>query len=196
MRLGEAIALEARVAVGVAAFTVLALAAARVQGLAEELLEMALASPAEPLYVAAVIALNNAVAALVVYSGSTLVYWIAVPLEVKRCRLLYTPDCRVSLLLARRRRAAAAVSTIIPVTALLAGSSLRLGLGPGEAITAIAQAVSLGYGALEILGYLAAAASPITGGWRGPLLAISALLLIAGGAAVEALVLLPPTLRP
>ena len=196
MRLGEAIALEARVAVGVAAFTVLALAAARVQGLAEELLEMALASPAEPLYVAAVIALNNAVAALVVYSGSTLVYWIAVPLEVKRCRLLYTPDCRVSLLLARRRRAAAAVSTIIPVTALLAGSSLRLGLGPGEAITAIAQAVSLGYGALEILGYLAAAASPITGGWRGPLLALSALLLIAGGAAVEALVLLPPTLRP
>ncbi len=196
MRLGEAIALETRVAVGVAAFTVLALAAARVQGLAEELLEKALASPAEPLYVAAVIALNNAVAALVVYSGSTLVYWIAVPLEVKRCRLLYTPDCRVSLLLTRRRRAAAAVSTIIPVTALLAGSSLRLGLGPGEAITAIAQAVSLGYGALEILGYLAAAASPITGGWRGPLLALSALLLIAGGAAVEALVLLPPTLRP
>ena len=134
---------------------------------------------------ASLIFFNNMLAGIVYYMAFTTIYRIALPVSHARCRRVWTPDCKLTLLM-KRAPLPIAIVIFIAITAGVTVNSGRLfgAEGLGEIAGRVAYSIVNAYGLLELGGYFLLALSPLTR--RGMLLAIAGVALIGLGAFIEA----------
>ncbi|MCE4611975.1 MAG: hypothetical protein F7B17_08395 [Desulfurococcales archaeon] len=128
---------------------------------------------------------NNLLAGIVYYMAFTTIYRIALPVSYARCARMWTPDCKLTLLMKRAPLPIAIIIfTVITIGVTINSGRLFGAEGLGEIAGRVAYSIVNAYGLLELSGYLALALSPLAS--RGASLALGGVTLILLGALIEA----------